>query len=509
MLVSKQGLAVAAMALCLGHPALAEVSPEQVWQELEAYVTDMGYDLRASQSRAGGALRLSDVAIHMPFPEGDGEMTAQIGEMLLTPDGGAVKVALPARFPITLTATPKPEEDIEAVDMTIEVSLDAPEMTVSGDPGDTTWDYAFQRIGMALSELIVDDATVGRDAARAQASAGPVSGTSRMALADGLRKIDQQVSFGDLTWDLLGNDPDSANGGTLAGALTGLRSQTRASLPQGDAQNMSALLGDGFDVAATLNWDSSQTAFAVTETGSETTGSTRSGVGAVEVAMGPQGLRYDLQSADMSIELSPPGMPFPLSAAMQSFEMKLEGPVGPAEAPQDIAIGLTLGELTLSEMIWAMIDPQAVLPRDPATLALDITGKVTPYMEMFDPAKLAELDSGNVKPGELNALTLNGLTLEAAGARLSGTGAFTFDNNDLESFDGFPAPEGTLVLALSGANGLLDKLMALGLVDETQAMGTRMMLGMFAVPGNAEDSLTSTIEINGRGQILANGQRIK
>lgn len=228
MLVSKQGCAGAAMALCLGHPALADVSPEQVWQEFEAYVTDMGYDLRASESRAGGALRLSDVAVYMPFPEGDGEMTAQIGEMLLTPVGGAVRISLPSRFPITLSAPPQPDQDIEAVDLTIDVALEAPEMSVSGDPGDTTWDYAFERIGMALSEMIVDGAMVGRDAARAEASAGPVSGTSRMALADGLRKIDQQVSFGDLTWDLLGSDPDSANGGSLAGALTGLRSQTRA-----------------------------------------------------------------------------------------------------------------------------------------------------------------------------------------------------------------------------------------------------------------------------------------
>ena len=46
-------------------------------------------------------------------------------------------------------------------------------------------------------------------------------------------------------------------------------------------------------------------------------------------------------------------------------------------------------------------------------------------------------------------------------------------------------------------------------VPEEQAAGARMMMGLFAVPGDGEDTLTSTIEVKGDGQILANGQRIK
>ena len=49
----------------------------------------------------------------------------------------------------------------------------------------------------------------------------------------------------------------------------------------------------------------------------------------------------------------------------------------------------------------------------------------------------------------------------------------------------------------------------MGFVSANDAMGARMMMGMFAVPGEGEDSLKSRIEINGQGQILANGQRIR
>ncbi|WP_405117314.1 hypothetical protein [Phaeobacter sp. BS23] len=49
----------------------------------------------------------------------------------------------------------------------------------------------------------------------------------------------------------------------------------------------------------------------------------------------------------------------------------------------------------------------------------------------------------------------------------------------------------------------------MGLVSDSDAMGARMMMGMLAVPGDGEDTLTSKIEVTEDGQIKANGQRIK
>ena len=55
-------------------------------------------------------------------------------------------------------------------------------------------------------------------------------------------------------------------------------------------------------------------------------------------------------------------------------------------------------------------------------------------------------------------MRINTLELSVAGVDLTGDGAFTFDNSDLESFDGMPRPEGKLSLRLTGAHALLDKL---------------------------------------------------
>ena len=70
-------------------------------------------------------------------------------------------------------------------------------------------------------------------------------------------------------------------------------------------------------------------------------------------------------------------------------------------------------------------------------------------------------------------------------------------------------PAGTVNLKLVGGNTLLDTLVGMGLIPEDQAMGARMMTGMFARPGDGEDTLVSTIEMKEDGSILANGQRIK
>lgn len=111
-------------------------------------------------------------------------------------------------------------------------------------------------------------------------------------------------------------------------------------------------------------------------------------------------------------------------------------------------------------------------------------------------------------PGELNSLEINELTVRGAGVEIATEGSFIFDNSDLESFDGLPRPEGAVTIAINGANGLIDKLIQMGIVPQEEAMMPRMMMGMFTTPVG-DDQLTSTLEINAEGHVLANGQRLR
>ncbi len=120
-------------------------------------------------------------------------------------------------------------------------------------------------------------------------------------------------------------------------------------------------------------------------------------------------------------------------------------------------------------------------------------------IDLMDPANA----NSDAMPGQLDAINLNALQVKAAGAELTGSGAATVDNSS-----GMPKPVGAVDLKLVGANALIDKLVAMGLIPEDQAMGARMMMGMFAVP-SGEDELTSKIEFKEDGGIYANGQRIQ
>ena len=265
----------------------------------------------------------------------------------------------------------------------------------------------------------------------------------------------------------------------------------------------------GLEASGSIEIGPGRSEMTFTEEGAATKIISSSDGSGLRYSASQDGLSYDAGAQRLSWEAQTPEFPFPLSAEMNEMTAHALVPVSASDDPQDMAFGVTLGGLTLSDMIWNMFDPEAVMPRDPMTVMLDLSGQVTPYIDFFDPAQLATLEGGNTKPGELNALTLNDLTIEAGGAKLTGTGDFTFDNDDLESFDGMPAPTGTLELQADGANGLIDRLIELGVVSEQDAMGARMMLAMFAVSGSEPDSVSSTIEINDRGQILANGQRVK
>ncbi len=202
-------------------------------------------------------------------------------------------------------------------------------------------------------------------------------------------------------------------------------------------------------------------------------------------------------------------LPFPVQFASQKLGFEMTTPVSKGDEPQDFAGSFTLSEFTMSEAIWAMFDPAQQLPRDPATVDIDLTGKARLLFDLLDPEQAEALEDMEEAPAELNALTLNRLTVRLAGAELTGEGDFTFDNSDLESFDGLPAPLGALDLQLVGGNGLLDKLVAMGLIPQDQASGVRMMMGLFARPGDGEDTLVSRIEVNEEGHVLANGQRLK
>lgn len=506
-------LGVGATALTLALPAHADVTPAEVWDDLSELLEGVGYEVSVTESESGGNLMLGDLTLRMAIPESEGQaagdVTVGLADLTLEDlSDGTVGLRFPSPMPIEVRVS---EEGTEPVEMTLELAQQALSLVASGDPDALNYTYSAEATKLELIRLLAEGKELSRDVFSASLATGPLSGSSQVATADGKRRYSHSYQADELRYDLSGSDPEQPDStGQVSGRVTGLTSRGESVIPEAaPGSDAAAIMGAGFEGSGTITFDSGQTTFALTDGGETMTGSSSSQGGSLKGAIDGTRMSYDFGLKALSYEAEGGDLPFPISAAIDELGLNLSMPLAKSDTPQDMALGVTLGGLTLSDAIWGIFDPGATLPRDPATLAFDLTGKVTPLVSVFDPAGLTKLEAEETPPAELNALTLNSLTVSAAGAEITGQGDFAFNQEDTESFGGMPAPEGEVTFNISGANGLIDKLIAMGLLSQQDAMGARMMLGMFTVPGSEPDTQTSTIEVNEQGQILANGQRIK
>jgi hypothetical protein len=220
-------------------------------------------------------------------------------------------------------------------------------------------------------------------------------------------------------------------------------------------------------------------------------------------------LEYGQSSKGVEFVLAGSDAPFPpVGVAITESAFNILMPILQSNFPNDFGLLIKLAGLTVSDDVWNIIDPTSILPRNPATFVMDLAGTGNWLVDIFDP-KVAANMSDEI-PGEIQSVSLNELILSIAGADLTGTGAFTLDNTDLTTFDGFPKPVGAVGLKLIGGNDLLDKLVAMGMVPQDGATNARMMMGLFArLVEGTEDTMTSQIEIEENGSVLANGQRLR
>lgn len=506
-LTHKTAASVAALSVLMtGSAAFADISAQAVWDDWKAYMTGFGYTVEGNEAASGGALTVTDMAMSLDIPDEDATVSVTLPEMTFVENGdGTVAVQVPAVMPIKVVVDGPGDED---ADIAVDYVTDGFSMVVSGDASDMLYTYSANEMRVELKSLIVEGETI--DIGAAMMSMADLAGSTAMKVGN-LRMTEQKMSSGGVTYALDFKDPEGGDGHfKMNGKFDSMSFEGAGSFPMNmDPDDMAAMLKAGFGFTGGFEYTGGSSSVDFQEYGDTMQASSSSDSGALQVAMDENHLAYAGTASNMKMNMAGGDIPFPVELAMQDSAFNLKMPISKSETAKEFALGITMGDFTMSDMIWGMFDPAGQLPRDPATVALDLTGKAKLNFDLMDPAQMEAVDRGEMMPGELNELKLNGLTVRVAGAELTGNGDFTFDNSDLSTFEGIPAPDGAVNLKLTGGNGLLDKLVAMGLLPEEQAMGARMMMGLFAVPGEGEDSLTSKIEVKPDGQILANGQRLK
>ncbi|WP_226779825.1 DUF2125 domain-containing protein [Oceaniglobus trochenteri] len=488
-----------AVSLCIALPAMADVTAPQIWERWKGMAQDLGQTMTVgSETMADGTLTLTDVAIGMKTA--DGTVDGTLANVTLAEQGdGTVAITMSPEYPLRVSMKP---EGGAAVDFTLLISMPELKTIASGDDTTVRYDITGPELTATIDDMQPEGEPVSVDMT---ARMTELTGTYTVTEGDDLT-FDGTLHAATLGFDMSGTDDEE--GGFNASAAYSDVTTTSSGTGKGFAAmaDPAKMFAEGATYASTythgggsltvtgddpesgsFNWKST------TESGN-LTASVKEGL--FEYLGGAKGL---------NMAVSGDQIPFPeLTAAMDEFAFGVNGPLAETDDPKDVGLLVNMSNLTVSDFIWSIVDPDGVLPRDPATVLLDLTGTAKMLVDFADPMAM----EGDAPPAELHTLNLRGLRVAVAGAELTGQGGFTFDNSDMETFGGFPAPEGAVDLKLVGGNALLDGLVKLGLIPEDQAMGARMMLGLFAVP-SGDDTLDSKIEISPEGGISANGQRLQ
>ncbi|MEP4637932.1 MAG: hypothetical protein ABJZ83_06150, partial [Yoonia sp.] len=220
---------------------------------------------------------------------------------------------------------------------------------------------------------------------------------------------------------------------------------------------------------------------------------------------------FDLFAEGEGVEfnmLIPDVFPFPISGSMGKAVGGYKFPLMPSEEPQDVAMRLDFSDLEISEDLWGLFDPNGDLPRDPASINIDVAGTVISEIDALNFETIEAQMNQSEPPISLESLTINEISVSAIRASALATGAFVVDNTDMTTFDGFPRPEGSAILNVEGANALIDRLVGFGVIGPDEAGMARLGMG-FIAKATGDDAFETRLDVNGEGHVIVNGQRMR
>ena len=477
----------------------ADVTSEQVWADIQDIYESVGYSLEVgSQSQDGNTLNISDVVMTIPIEGSDMLTVSGLSFGFEQLSDGTVSISVPEEFPLTAS--------VDSILITLLMTLKDLSMIASGDETSTNYDFSVGTYNIALKDIKEGDVAFSPTV---MAALSNVTGSYSFTKGDILdMKGIFDVEAVDIEVEV--NDPENPDIGVVANInVKDLQEKFSATVPeQIDPENLVVAFDAGLAGEVSISHGGVSYDIVVTDPsdGFDLKGSSASG--SFKYGLKKEGIGAKWSSTGTQVTLIPAAMPLPISFSIDESSNEFVFPVSKSDTPSNARLKVKVVGLSVDEALWGMIDPGGILPHDGATLIVDLKSKLNLGIDLFDPEAAQAVD-GDSFPGELHSVDINALQLTVAGAEFTGSGGFTFDNDDLETFDGFPAPTGGIELKLVGGNALLDKLVEMGLIPKEQAMGARMMTGLFANAGEGEDELVSKIEIGADGSISANGQRIK
>ena len=486
-------LGISALFLASASPAMA-LTAQELWTEWQSQMASMGQIITTQEVTIGeGVLTINGYASR--FDEDDLSLVSRLDQVVMT-ETDDDRVVITMSDNLSVEARFVPEPSMAPVTALVSVMVPGLSITTSGTVDARVYDYAAPRIMITNGPItggdgalpVIDMAIGIEDFAAIYQLDGSnptnigyssTSSTSGIAGAVSVTPPPGEVGHLKMSFDL------GASTSTGTGSFGDMAAATAN--PDAFPEGM-AFAGDFAYDAARLEMTFEHPSDAFTLLSSNQGGRLAATLSEAEMA-------YRMAATGSSLYFVGPDLPVPVDLKMASAEIGFSVPLAQAAVPQPVSARLAYQDVIINPEIWGMIDPIQAIPRDPISVIADVSGSVRVLTNLFstDPTEMAAM------PGELVDLTLNELRLAIAGAELTGQGSAEFAPGPI------PMPVGAVDLQLRGANALIDRLQAAGMVPVEQLAMARGFIAALTRPGAAPDTVESTIQFTQGGGITANG----
>ena len=508
-------LIASALAAAFATPSLADVTPQDVWDQWAGYLSAFGYTVEVEPVIDGPDIRFPRFEMTMYIPSDPasgikgGTVVVGLGSVALLSQGdGTVAIEVPASMPITVEGDGPGKEDFSAL---FSMMIEGHRTIASGVPGDIAYDFTAARIDLTLDEVEGRQGRMPIPGTIAVTMEG-AAGMNRIASSGGTTKLEQSLTLGRLIYDFALKDVDPGNPAemTWKGEVSGLTMASDGVVPpKVNPLAIDKALMSGYVVNTLMEFAAGKGAFGYTDPKTEMRIESASAGGKINIGMSATGLDYNVLSEGIALSVAGSEIPFPISTTAEAVGVGIKLPVIAGANEQPFAANVAVTELTIPEPFWMMADPENGLPHDPVTVELALSGKTRLFVDIMNEAAMSRLDRVGGVPGELTALNLEALTISGAGAEVKAAAVFDIDNTRKSAFNPeLPAFGGDADLTLRGVTTLLSKLGQLGLIPMQQALIGSGMIQQLGKQGDGVDEYSADIKLTPEGAMTINGMAV-
>ena len=486
----------------------AQMTATIVWDEIKQIASENGFKISAIISQSAEGINIEEFSLINKASENNEFERLEIELVdiaLLERSDGSVEIRPDYDQEITI----KVYEGNGVSSFVIKPISDNTNMIISGKVGAPDFQISSSLLGLELNEYELSSDYQGNELFEARITLDGLNSTQAFA---GTKQNNPKSSFkADFVKLFLNFDiPDEQMTGLINYQLEDILVVSRQdNSVSSNSANLQLLLENGYNALGSYSVGKGSVEFDLSSPDGSLKGRLASEKSNVSSSLTEDGLIFDAYFSNGLLKLSASVLPIPIDISVKNANYGITLPLINKDKPQNFGVRLGISDLLIAQDLWGLFDPSNRLSNGPINAKIFLSGKANLFENLTElSTDFYEENYSSQIPLEVEEIHLEKLDLSIMSTSLRGQGKLTLDNEDLITYDGYPKPVGSAEFVLSGVNALVDKFINSGFIDPDTGMGARMMLSMFAIP-TGDDELTSKIEFNSLGQVLANGQRLR